>query len=158
MKYSAKNIYPMRFYKAVTYTSVVGAGMFLWELIGKERKSNFKPSVGLNYTYEKSKWFFEQIGTYVAKMSSFYAYLNLGKMWEIVQDLGKPAIKLAISPTHVIIGYVKQANTYKYPIVIVLGTSTLLVCGVLLARKYLAIGNFLQSRGINMNKLVRSKK
>ena len=91
----------------------LGIGSFVWEHIARKRDSNIKPSVGIAWCSKQSKAFFNCIGSFLAKLSSFYTYINLSDFLQTAHDISKPTMSLLWSPYQLIKGYCTTALTYS---------------------------------------------
>jgi hypothetical protein len=90
-----------------------------------------KPSTYIWKVTNFSDYCWEQIGRFIAYISSFYTYLpELKGLLITLQELWDPIYELVKSPMHVVYGYCEVAVEYKYPILITFGSITLfiLVC------------------------------
>lgn len=108
--------------------------LFLWEHIARKKQSNIKPSVLFNYLATKSSKFFGGIGYYVAKISSFYTYIDISDLMVTGKELMKPIFNFCISPYKFLKGYWEQARKYKYSLLIVAGSASFIIASVLLYR------------------------
>jgi hypothetical protein len=106
---------------------------FLFEHIARKNGSNIKPSTVISFLADKSFLFWNKLGYYCAKLSSFYTYIDIKEIYQTLDDLFGPTVKLIISPYQFIKGYVDTALSYKYPILIGIGSITvvsiLTLCG-----------------------------
>lgn len=101
--------------------------LFGWEHYARTSKKEMKPSVAFNWLAIKSKAGFNWIGTWLAKLSSFYTYINLTEFLLTAVDFFKPLFSLFWSPWQVIKGYITTATSYANSTVLIwLGSMTLL--------------------------------
>lgn len=107
-----------------------GTLIFLWEHTARTNKSNYKPSVAINFCSEKAKLLFKIIGTNIAKLSSFLVYIKFEELYATLYDIVKPTYELCMSPIEIIKGYADKASTYKTPGMIAIGSITL-ICGIM---------------------------
>jgi len=100
----------------------------VWEHIARKTGSNFKPSVGLWNMIEPSQNFFLWLGGWLARLSSFYTYLKnfFGELFVSISELLTPLGQLCMTPLYFLKGYFDTAMTYKYHILVFLGTATIL--------------------------------
>ncbi len=104
---------------------VILLSIFIWEHVARTSGSQFKPSVGITFVSETSKSMFYKIGVFLSKISSFLTYIKLGELFQTAHDLLKPTFELLGSPLQTLEGYWETALTYKYPIIVALGSVTL---------------------------------
>lgn len=141
--------------KIALYTGIGTTSIFLWELIAINNHCQFKPSIALKFLSEKSRQLFTYIGIYLAKVSSFYTYLDLSTFYEAIENLANPLITLVFSPLYSINGYITQSNKYKYPLVVTFGSLTLGFIGLFLHFKYNLLNRCFQS--LKSNKYIIKK-
>lgn len=100
--------------------------LFLGEYIGARYESNNRPSILITQfaTWCAKQW--EWFGSLMADISSFYERLKIELILKSFSDLTESFLKLFASPLNVIKGYIKTAERYKYPLLIVIGSLTLL--------------------------------
>lgn len=110
--------------------------LLIWEYIAKKTLSNIKPSYALNYVATSATNFFFNIGKFIAKISSFYTYIDFADIKETLHDFFKPLINILISPFQLIYGYVNTSMIYDHPYLVGFGTLTLLDIIVFLWRYY----------------------
>lgn len=108
--------------------TIVGGPVFafLWEYIAKTRGSDAKPSVILGKIKKGSENFFSHCGSLVARLSSFFTYINYARLAETARELIQPTIGIIVSPFYSLKGYWERMETYTYPKSILLGTITIL--------------------------------
>lgn len=115
---------------------LLGFGLlFVWEHIARTKGSTFKPSVAISWLSETLGNAFYNIGVGISKLSSFLTYIKLEDLYKTAHDLFKPIFELAWSPFQIIKGYCETALTYKYPIIITIGS--LLLCSGLICMWYI---------------------
>ena len=100
----------------------------IWEHIARKVGSNFKPSVGLWNMIDPAQQFFLWLGGWLARLSSFYTYLKnfFGELFVSVSELLTPLGQLCMTPLYFVKGYFDTAMTYKYHILVFLGTATIM--------------------------------
>jgi hypothetical protein len=116
--------------------AAIGAGAFLWELIARKKNSNIKPSVGVKYVADLSQQLWETVGYYIAKISSFYDLINIEELKVAFQELFLPLFRFCISPLYTAKGYYDTVGTYKYPVMIIAGSLTLIAAILFVGSKY----------------------
>lgn len=107
---------------AVFLSSVV------WQHIARKLGSEIKPSIVLWNMVDPAQRLFLWLGTWLAHLSSFYTYLKkfCGELFISISELLIPVGQLCISPLFFVKGYFDTAMTYKYYLLVLMGTSTLL--------------------------------
>lgn len=100
----------------------------VWEHIARKAGSTIKPSVALWNMIEPAQNFFWWFGDKLARLSSFYTYLKnfFGELFVTFGELLTPLVQLCMTPLYFLKGYFDTALTYKYHILVFLGTATLL--------------------------------
>lgn len=141
-------------YSNILYSTAAALlGTVVWEHIARKKNSNVKPSVGIDYVYQKSKAGFTKLGEGLAVLSSFYTYVDLKDVGQTVSDLTEPTLKTLVSPYHMVRGYLAQANLYNHPYLVTAGTLTLVPlsyylytkCDPELSKSYLTVvSNFMK--------------
>jgi hypothetical protein len=106
------------------------ATVFFWEHFGRLYLFP-RPSNGLKWVATTAVDAFTRIGRFLAYLSSFYTYIRLGDMVQTMSDLVIPIVKLVISPFYILYGYGTTLAKYKYPILIVLGSASLIAGSVM---------------------------
>ena len=124
--------------------------LFVWEHIARKKNSRIKPSVLFNYLATKSSNFFKGAGYYIAKISSFYTYINLSDLMVTGKELTAPIVQLCVSPYKLIKGYWDKACEYKYAFLVVAGSASFMLVSLLLY-KYEAIPFILNNLNLNLN-------
>lgn len=104
----------------------VSIGFFLWEHIARKKQTDVKPSVGIAWTATKSKLLFTTIGTFLAKISSFYTCIDLSDLIKTAYELIVPTMSLLKSPLKTFKGYYEQAKTYTHSSIVFFGSLTLI--------------------------------
>lgn len=119
-------------------TAIVSLIIFFWEHFarkyefkrcapnGSAYQVKLKPTVIIGFLAKKSKTFWSYIGWFIAKISSFYTYIDLGDLTKTAQELSIAIGKFVITPVYSVRQYWNTADTYKYPIMIILGTVTVI--------------------------------
>ena len=110
--------------------------LLIWEYIAKKTLSNVKPSYALDYVATLTMDLFFSIGTVLAKISSFYTYIDFKDVKETLHDFFKPIINIIGSPLQMIYGYIDTSMIYEHPYLVGFGTLTLLSIIVLAWRRY----------------------
>ncbi len=100
--------------------------VFLWEHIARLYNIKIRPSPLLSFLSINAQKLFSKIGTLLARLSSFYTYINLEEIKKTLSDLLVPVFDIFTSPVHTLIGYMNTLSKYKYKILIPLGSVTLL--------------------------------
>lgn len=101
--------------------------LFTTEYVCKKKKTQYKPSTAMTYVANKTVDLFRTLGGYIAKLSSFYTYLNLGDIAETFKDLFRPVFLFITSPFQMAYGYITTIELSKYSFkTIFLGTFTIL--------------------------------
>src|SRR5947209_10658882 len=93
---------------------VITVGLVAWEHGARVSHSAWRPSVGLNRMGNEAIVFFTNVGKLLAKISSFYTWINLDELWQTLQDLFGPLIRLFSSPIYTFKGYASVLVEYKY--------------------------------------------
>lgn len=101
--------------------------LFAWEHYARTNKKEMKPSVAFTWCAKTSKSIFNWVGTWLAKLSSFYTWINLTEIALTAVDFFKPIWSLLWSPLQVLKGYGTIAATYANKTSLIwLGSITLL--------------------------------
>lgn len=116
----------MKFTHILSLFLGIALGMIVLEHGAKVYQLKYRPSVGLTYLGDKAIILFTDIGKIFAKISSFYTWVNLEDLWQTLQELFVPLIRLLSSPFYTIVGYMSIMVEYKYPMLIGLGSCTLI--------------------------------
>ena len=126
-----KLIFSGKIFKGKMNTKIIIAVAFLfvfsWEHFAKVNESQVKPSVYITYVASNVKYVFELLGRFVAKISSFLTYIRFEEMLETLKELLKSMIELITSPVYFLKGYYYTIIEYRYPILIWIGSITLLL-------------------------------
>ncbi len=122
--------------RSVGIASAVTTGLIVWEHVARKHDVLIRPSKGLIYVGDKSQAFFTGVGYLCARISSFYTYIDLSDFGQTLQDLFGPLGRLLISPSYIFRGYLDTMSKYKYPILIVIGSLTLIGGLIFLKKKY----------------------
>lgn len=101
----------------------VALAVLVWEHIGRKRESNIRPSIGLQFVYEKSKKFFFWVGSTIAYASSFLTKIDIKDCLVTCRAVAIPTIKLMTSSFHMIYGYITKASTYTNSELIYIGSA-----------------------------------
>lgn len=126
----------MDYWKILLVIYGIIAGTLTWEHIARKNNSNVKPSVGINYIFEKSRSIFTKLGESLAVISSFYTYINCDEISKTAIDLGEPLINTIVSPIYIVRGYIGKTKEYSYPFLTGCGTLTLVLLIYYLYGKY----------------------
>nr|QYA18864.1 hypothetical protein KOM_12_596 [Clandestinovirus] len=121
---------------SAVFLGPVAMAIFTWEHVGRKRQSRFRPSVMITKATAKSAKMFSQIGKMAAQLSSFYAKIDPMVLVRFIQDLYQtahellePTIHLMTTPVHLLRSYYQTAKTYGYPVLVGLGSVTVLLAG-----------------------------
>jgi hypothetical protein len=110
--------------------------LFTWEHIGSQNNIAFRPSPFLNMISKYSQNFFHDVGVYAAVVSSWlYTWIEPEKLMKTFRDLAEPLFKIAVSGVHVLYGYAEKMHQYKYPLLVLFGTMTILGLVLYLCKK-----------------------
>lgn len=101
--------------------------IFIWEYVAKRKQSNIKPSYVLDKVATGVTDFFYAIGRILAKLSSFYTFIDYKELLGAFSDLISPLIKIVTFPYHFCKGYADTALIYNHPYIVGFGSVTLLV-------------------------------
>lgn len=126
----------MKLSKVSTFCLTVFLCVFAWEYIGKLVNTTYIPSVFLNMvaSYCESVWV--TVGYYIAKISSFYTYVNFTELFDSFLDIFRPSVEIVTSPFYAIKGYVTEMNVYNHPYLIAFGSLTLFFAATYLLARY----------------------
>lgn len=111
-------------------------GTFLFEHIGRKYEVGLRPSIILTTVATLSTDAFTWIGRIIAKISSFYTYIDFDEILETLMSLIQPVIDICKSPFYTIKGYVEELANYKLPFFVVLGSITIILLGLYLYKRY----------------------
>lgn len=100
--------------------------LIIWEYIARGNVSNIKPSYALSKVATWSIDFWYATGRLLARISSFYTYINFKDLIETCNDLFKPIFDILISPFQLIKGYINVATIYEHPYIVGFGSVTLI--------------------------------
>jgi hypothetical protein len=120
----------MTFKRIAVIITVSCLTIFTWELVALKHPSQFKPSVGITFLANQSYRAFSWLGRSFAWLSSYLTIVELQDLYRAAEDLLRPICNLFASPLAFVKGYLEFATTYKYPIIIGLGSSILLAVSV----------------------------
>lgn len=130
---------------------------FGFEHYARQNNIPYKPSAGLIRTSKFCSDVFTAIGTYLARISSFYSLIDLREFRETALALIMPTAGICTSPLNIVRGYCVQATTYVGGRTLtVIGTMTL-VGGACLAFRYYQNGN-INLNILNLNMFKRFEK
>ena len=116
--------------------------LVLWQHNARIKRSNNKPSVALSWLFKQSKLFFINVGEQLARISSFLNFIKdifeyiFTNVFDSVFEVLEPLLHIMISPWYIVYGYLKVAETYKYSVLVPLGTALLVSISYVLYVKY----------------------
>lgn len=110
----------------VYYLGISISTLVLMEFVCLQFNLTHSPSTLISKISDKSKELFEYLGKIVALISSFYARLKLELLWQAISNLFVATAKLLISPFYFLEGYKDIMLQYKYPIMVIVGTATII--------------------------------
>lgn len=99
--------------------------LFLWEHIARLNNIKVRPSVGIDRLTTKSKIVFTEIGRMIAKISSFFTYIDITDLLDTLSILAYSLLELISSPLGIVKGYILVAFSYYNPLTYILGSMTL---------------------------------
>lgn len=111
--------------KVIYGVGLFGGSLIVLEHVARVKQSSKKPSTAINFCAVKCKNGFTQAGNLIAKLSSFYTFVDFKEVIKTVQDLGGSFFNLCKSPLYTLKGYYDSAVTYDNPIIVVVGSCTL---------------------------------
>lgn len=123
--------------KIIKFVLLTGLLMFMWEHVARQNNIETKPSIFLERLAEVAKDTFTFVGKLWAMISSFYTWIDLTEVYQTLDDLTKPLLKLGVSPFFMIRGYFDVMYKYKNPIMIGCGSLTLFLVGLLAYGKWM---------------------
>lgn len=126
----------MRFKRIGLILAVSCVSIITWELVALRHASHMKPSVGVTMVANQAHRVFSHLGRGFAWMSSYLTIVDLQDLYRAVDDLTRPTLNLLTSPLAFVEGYWEIAKQYKYPLVIALGSSILLIVGVYVVPRF----------------------
>lgn len=113
-------------FSLIYYIGIVIGVLVLMEFICLQFNFAHLPSTFISKISDKLKELFEYLGKIVALISSFYARLKLELLWQAISNLFVATAKLLISPFYFLEGYKDIMLQYKYPIMVIVGTATII--------------------------------
>lgn len=129
----------MKFANVLWLFCSIAVGLIVLEHGARVSHLEWRPSVGLTYLGDQAIVVFTNIGKLLANISSFYTWINLDELWRTIQDLFVPLVRLCSSPLYTIKGYLSVMVQYKYPILIGLGSCTLVGLVLFVVGKWFGI-------------------
>lgn len=100
--------------------------LLIYEHVGRKYSVTYRPSYIIDSFAKFLRAIFEDIGWLIAKISSFYTYIDLHEFLTTLNDLFHPIGRVICSPAYVVVGYIKEAASYIDKTVLVyFGTATL---------------------------------
>lgn len=110
----------------VYYLGISISTLVLMEFVCLQFNFAHSPSTLISKISDKLKELFQYLGKIVAFISSFYARLKLELLWQAISNLFVATFKLFISPFYFLEGYKDIMLQYKYPIMVIVGTATII--------------------------------
>lgn len=120
------NIINTQMWSFVYYLGVSISTLVLMEFVCLQFNFAHSPSTLISKISDKMKGLFEYLGKIVALISSFLARLKLELLWQAISNLFVATAKLLISPFYFLEGYKDIMMQYKYPIMVIVGTATII--------------------------------
>lgn len=111
----------------VYYLGISISILVLMEFVCLQFNFAHSPSTLISKISDKLKQIFQYLGKIIAIISSFYARLKLELLWQAISNLFVATAKLMISPFYFLEGYKDIMLQYKYPIMVIVGTATIIV-------------------------------
>jgi hypothetical protein len=131
-------------------------GVFLGEHFGRLYDFTYRPSFYLWLIANKAQYFWELGGRVFAIVSSFIHRLELEEMFLTVRIIGEPIFRIVSSPIYFLKAYSKEMETYKFPILIGLGSIILVIFGNY-AYVHLLMRRPVMGRPVKKSKKVKKK-
>lgn len=110
--------------------------IFLVEHVGRLNGLIYRPSYFLTFVATWCQDFYHYCGKIFALISSFYDWLNFKEIYHSLQDLLIPIWNVITSPFYLLKGYGETMHTYRFPILIALGSLTIVVILLWLFKNY----------------------
>ncbi len=104
-------------------------GVFFGEHFGRLYDFTYRPSFYLWLIANKAQYFWELGGRVFAIVSSFIHRLEIEEMLLTIRLIGEPIFRIVSSPIYFLKAYSAEMETYKFPILIGVGSIVLFILG-----------------------------
>lgn len=127
-------------YQHQLYVGLGLLGIFVWEHCARVHRSQFRPTVGINYATIQLRYGFETVGTFIAKVSSFLTQLDFRELKKTTSDLIESIFKFSTAFMYILKGYFETAQQYVGARGLVYLGSFLIVIGLYVGFRYYQTG------------------
>lgn len=131
-------------------------GVFLGEHFGRLYDFTYRPTFYLWLIANKAQDYWEIVGRVFAIVSSFIHRLELEEMFLTIRIIGEPLFRIISSPIYFLKAYSKEMETYKFPILIGVGSIILVIFGNYMYAHFL-MGRPVMGLPVKKSKKVKKK-